>query len=164
MTRRKLRLYWLRETGCDTGTPIEVEELDAPIRQRVMELLGKDRREIALYLPFMDQRECRRRAEVSRAMRFERRGDSIRAIPATFIADLRDRAAMLVALHPAWRNSPEERDPRYFQAWQQASLALQKALRQWIPELYFRDTARYEDRERSYPLIVYQASRLCFGR
>jgi hypothetical protein len=71
---------------------------------------------------------------------------------------------MLVALHPAWRNSPEERDPRYFQAWQQASLALQRALRRWIPDFYFRDTARYEDREKSYPLIVYQASRLCFGR
>jgi hypothetical protein len=103
---KKLRLYWLRETGCDAGTPINAEELDAPIRQRVMELTGKDRQEIALYLPFMDRRECRRRAEVSRAMKFERTGDAIRAIPATLIAELRDRAAMLVALHPAWRNIP----------------------------------------------------------
>jgi len=162
--KRRLRLYWMRENGCDAGIPIEAEELDAPLRQRVMELIGKDRSEIALYLPFMDQRECRRRAEVSRAMKIERTGDTIRAILPTFIAGLRDRAAMLVALHPAWRNAPEERDPRYFQAWQQTSLALQKAMRKWVPEIYFRDAARYEDRERSYPLIVYQASRLCFGR
>ena len=161
---KRLRLYWLRETGCDAGTPIEVEELEAPIRQRVMELTGKDRQEIALYLPFMDRRECRRRAEVSRAMKFERQGDAIRAIPATFIAELRNRAAMLVALSPAWRDIPEERDPGYFPAWQQTSLALQKAMRKWIPETYFRDTARYENREGSYPLIVYEASRMCFGR
>ena len=151
---KQLRLYWLRETGCDTGTPIAAEELDAPLRQRVMELTAKDRQEIELYLPFMDRRECRRRAEVSRAIKFERRGDAIRAIPATLIAELRDRAAMLVALHPAWRNIPEERDARYFPVWQQTSLALQKALRKWIPEMYFRDTARYEDREKSYSLIV----------
>ena len=161
---KRLRLYWLRETGCDTGTPIEAEELDAPLRQRVMELTGKDQHEIALYLPFMDRRECRRRAEVSRAMKLERKGDAIRAIPANVMAALRDRAAMLVALNPAWRDTPQERDPRYFQAWQQTSLALQRAMRKWIPEMYFRDTARYEDREGSYPLIVYQASRLCFGR
>ena len=161
---KKLRLYWLRETGCDAGTPIDAEELDAPLRQRVMELTGKDRQEIALYLPFMDRRECRRRAEVSRAMKLERSGDAIRAIPATFMAELRDRAAMLVALNPAWKGIPEERDERYFPAWQQTSLALQKAMRKWIPEMYFRDPARYEDREGSYPLIVYEASRLCFGR
>src|SRR5579863_201897 len=161
---KRLRLYWLRETGCDTGTRIDAEELDAPLRQRVMELTGEDRREIALYLPFMDRREWRRRAEVSRSVRLERKGDAIHAIPATFIAELRDRAAMLVALRPAWKNAPGERDPRYFQAWQQTSLALQRALRNWIPEIYFRDTARYEDRDASYPLIVYQATRLCFGR
>ena len=69
-----------------------------------------------------------------------------------------------MALDPAWRDAPDERDPRYFQAWQQTSLALQKAMRNWIPEIYFRDAARYEDREACYPLIVYQASRLCFGR
>ena len=161
---KSLRLYWLRETGCDTGTPIEAEELDAPLRQRVMELTGQDRQEIALYLPFMDRRECRRRAEVSRAMKLVRSGDAIRAIPATFMAELRDRAAMLVALNPAWKRIPEERDARYFPVWQQTSLALQKAMRKWIPEMYFRDPARYEDREGSYPLIVYEASRLCFGR
>jgi hypothetical protein len=161
---KRLRLYWLRETGCDTGTPIGAEELDAPIRQRVMELAGEDRQEVALYLPFMDRREWRRRAEVSRAMKLERRGDAIHAVPATLIAELRDAAATRVALNPAWREAPAERDPRYFEAWQRTSLALQKAMRNWIPEIYFRDTARYEDREACYPLIVYQASRLCFGR
>ena len=161
---KRLRLYWLRETGCDTGTPLEVEELDAPLRQRVMELTAEDRPEIALYLPFMDRREWRRRAEVSRAMKLERQGDTIRAVPATFIAELRDRAALLMALDPAWRDAPDERDPRYFQAWQQTSLALQRAMRNWVPEIHFRDAARYEDREACYPLIVYQASRLCFGR
>src|SRR5579863_8959740 len=133
---KRLRLYWLRETGCDTGTRIDAEELDAPLRQRVMELTAEDRREIALYLPFMDRREWRRRAEVSRAMRLVREGDAIRAIPATPLAELRDRAAMLLALSPAWRDAPEERDARYFPVWQQTSLALQRAMRKWIPGIY----------------------------
>jgi hypothetical protein len=149
---KRLRLYWLRETGCDTGTPIEAEELDAPIRQRVMELIGKDRQKIALYLPFMDRREWRRRAEVSRAVRLERKGDVIRAVSATPMAELRDRAALLVVLDPAWRSAPAERDPRYFQTWQQTSLALQRAMRKWIPAIYLcAPTAQITSERRIHP-------------
>jgi hypothetical protein len=52
----------------------------------------------------------------------------------------------------------------YFGAWQNVSMALQKALRQAIPEFYFRVAARYADRESAYPLLVYTASRICRGR
>ena len=41
---------------------------------------------------------------------------------------------------------------------------MQKALRCWIPEIYFRDPARYEDRDAAFPLLVYAASRPCRGR
>lgn len=70
----------------------------------------------------------------------------------------------LELMHPAWTNAPAERDPRYFQTWQRVSIAFQKALRTWIPELYFRDHARYEDRDTAYQLVVYQACRICYGR
>ncbi len=64
-----------------------------------------------------------------------------------------------------WVNAPEETDPRYFQTWQRVSLALQKGLRTWIPAAYFReDVARYEDRDTSYQLVVYEACRTFHGR
>src|SRR6185437_10246471 len=64
---------------------------------------------------------------------------------------------------PAWEILPEK-DPRYFRTWQRVSVVLQKAMRRWIPEIYFRDLARFEDREAAYQLIVYAASRPCYGR
>jgi hypothetical protein len=67
-------------------------------------------------------------------------------------------------MHPAWTGAPQECHAAYFQTWQAVSLAAQKALRRWIPEIYFRDPARYEDRGAAFPLLVYAASRPCRGR
>ena len=61
-------------------------------------------------------------------------------------------------------NAPTERDPGYFQAWQRVSLALQRWLRDQVADAYFRDLAHFENRPAAYPMIVYQASRLCHGR
>ena len=119
---------------------------------------------LPFHLPFLDGRESRRRAESLRSVILVREGDVIRSVPPTPAAGLRDRAAMLLATHPAWMNAPDELQPRYFQTWQGVSLALQKALRTWIPEIYFRDPARYEDRDAAFPLLVYAASRPCRGR
>ena len=65
---------------------------------------------------------------------------------------------------PAWLNAPTERDPAYFWAWQGVSLALQRWLRDQVAAMYFADPARFENRAAAYPVIVYQASRLCHGR
>lgn len=61
-------------------------------------------------------------------------------------------------------NAPAERDQRYFQIWQRISVHLQKELRPWASEMYFRDPARCEDRDAAYPMIVYAACRPCYGR
>jgi len=163
MTKR-FHMYWLRESGCDLGTPLDADELDATIRARVMELAGGDDRTVDLYLPFLDARESFRRAEALRAVTLVREGDAIRGIPPTASARLRDQAAMLLATHPAWTGAPHELNAAYFRTWQAVSLAVQRALRCWIPEIYFRDPARYEDRDAAYPLLVYTASRPCRGR
>ena len=163
MTKR-FRLYWLKESGCDLGTPVNADELDVVIRARVAELAGGDDRPLTIHLPFLDGRESRRRAEALRGVTLVREGDAIRSVPPTPAAGLRDRAAMLLATHPAWINAPDELQTRYFQTWQGVSLALQKALRAWIPEIYFRDPARYENRDAAFPLLVYAASRPCRGR
>ena len=62
------------------------------------------------------------------------------------------------------RETPAETDPLYFRTWQRVSLELQKRLRAAIPEAYFRDTARYEDRGAAYPWVVYEACRVFYGR
>jgi hypothetical protein len=74
-----------------------------------------------------------------------------------------DQILLLLSSDP-WKNAPAERDAPYFRTWQRTSIALQKALRRWIPELYFRDTARFEDRDTAYQLIVYAACRPCYGQ
>jgi hypothetical protein len=65
---------------------------------------------------------------------------------------------------PHWLNAPTERDPGYFLAWQRVSLALQRWLRDQVADAYFQDLAHFENRQAAYPVIVYQASRLCHGR
>jgi len=67
-------------------------------------------------------------------------------------------------IDPQWLNAPTERDPGYFQAWQRVSLALQRWLRDQVAAAYFQDLAHFENRPAAYPIIVYQASRLCHGR
>ena len=65
---------------------------------------------------------------------------------------------------PSWRNAPTEREPEYFWAWQQVSLALQRWLRDQVAAAYFENLTKFENRPAAYPMIVYQASRLCHGR
>jgi hypothetical protein len=73
-------------------------------------------------------------------------------------------AAAAALTDPRWRNAPTERDPGYFEAWQGVSLALQRWLRDQVAEAYFENLAQFESRSAAYPVIVYQASRLCHGR
>ena len=64
---------------------------------------------------------------------------------------------------PRWCNAPTEHDPGYFPTWQRVSLALQRWLRDQVAGAYFQDLPRFENRPAAYPVIVYQASRLCHG-
>jgi hypothetical protein len=70
----------------------------------------------------------------------------------------------MVLTNDIMRKAPRERDPRYFRIWQRVSLALQRVLRDWILERYFLDSARFADRDAAYPVVVYAACRLSYGR
>ena len=59
--------------------------------------------------------------------------------------------------------TPDERDPRYFRTWQRVSVVLQKSFRQWVRELYFRDIARFADRDEAFVMIVFSVCRPCYG-
>ncbi len=119
--------------------------------------------DIALRLPYLDRREWPKRGEILASLRLERRGDVISFVPATAAA-LRDAAATLALTDPAWLAAPAANHPDHFAAWQNVSMTLQSSLRTWIAQEYFRDTARFEDRAMAYPMLVYQAARVCHGR
>jgi hypothetical protein len=155
-------LHWLREGGCDTGTPTPVNELEDAIRDRVIKAaIGAEGR-LALKLPFLDLREMRRRTEVLGDLHFQRCGNEVLPLLTPRLS-LRTAAAEVAMLHPAWANTPSERELTYFRTWQRVSNALQASLRNWIPGEYFRDAKVYEDREAAYPMIVYQAARVYHG-
>jgi len=167
------RLFWLTETGCDAGTPLRAGELEPEIRERVLALAGlgtnengvgaSDAGEIALRLPYLDRREWRKRGEILAALPLERRGNVI-----SFVADpalaLRDTAATLALTDPVWLEAPSASHPDHFHVWRSVSMTLQSSLRAWIAAQYFQDIARFADREKAHPMLVYQAARVCHGR
>jgi len=156
------RLYWLRETSSDLGTPIQTEDLPAPIRDRILELAGGDTGEFGVRLPYLDQREMRKQNSLLASLTYERVDRLIRAVVPPEAAT-RDMLATLALADPLWRSAPPERDPNYFLTWQRVSQALQHWLRDRVPSEYFRNLDALEDRKRAYPMIVYQACRIFPG-
>ncbi|MBV8847098.1 MAG: hypothetical protein JO307_30180 [Bryobacterales bacterium] len=157
------RLFWLREDGCDAGTLLRADQLDSRIKDRVLELANGDGAEIGIRLPFFDKREWRRREELLSGLTLKRSGNAIVcSLPVS--GAVRDHAAQLALFHPAWKTAPRERDDNYFRVWRSVSVRLQAMLRQSIAAEYFTNNARYEDREKAYPMLVYQTARLFHGR
>jgi len=68
------------------------------------------------------------------------------------------------ALADRWLDAPAERNPQFFPVYARVSRAVQRAVRTWLPYLYFSSPERYEDLEMAAPLVVYQASRPYAGR
>ncbi len=164
------RLYWRRESGCDDGTVASLEDLEAAIQPRVLELATEistgteDSGEpIEIRLPFLDKREWKRRSETLRTLQLERQGRVIRYVPTSASATLRDLAADTAGGHPAWLAAPVERRPGYFRTWRAVSVAVQEFLRRRATKIYFRDVSAFEDRKAAWPLLVYQAMRPCYG-
>jgi hypothetical protein len=163
MTDQTFRLYWPREGSAATGGHIVWGDLPAEIRDQAAGLAGDEPGEFEVRLPFLDRKESRREAETLRGLRLMREDHVIRAVLGPQAA-ARDLAARCVFRDRLWREAPTERDVEYFAAWQGVSIALQQWFRKRVAEACLDDTARLADRPASYPVIVYQASRLCHGR
>jgi len=140
----------------------EFDNLPQEVRDQVLALVANESGEFVLWLPFLDRKECRKQQEILRGLTLMREGNVIRAVLGPQAA-ARDLAATLALTDPVWLNAPSERQPAYFPVWQSVSLALQRWLRNRVAEAYFQDIARFVDRPAAYPVIVYQASRLCHG-
>src|ERR1051326_3660142 len=156
------RLHWIRETRIDAETVIEANDLPPGVRDRVLALAGNEPGEFVVRLPFLDHKESRKTEEILRSLSMIREGNVIRALLGPRAA-ARDLAATVVLTDERWMRAPTERQPAYFPVWQRVSVALQRLLRNRVAEAYFEDANRFEDRVAAYPMIVYQASRLCHG-
>jgi len=67
-------------------------------------------------------------------------------------------------LAAAWLRAPRESDPEYFDVYSAVSTGVQRALRVWLPYVYFSDVRRYENLGSAWPLMVYQSTRPFPGR
>ncbi|MGA2328402.1 MAG: hypothetical protein ABSH05_19160 [Bryobacteraceae bacterium] len=68
------------------------------------------------------------------------------------------------SLAAAWLRAPGERDTDFFPVYSAVSVAVQRALRRWLPYVYFSDIDRYDDLGAAFPLVVYQSMRPFPGR
>ncbi len=157
------RLFWLRETGCDAGSPLRADELEPEIRDRILELAADAPGEVVLQFPYLDRREWRRRAEILAGLAWERRDNVIVPVLAAGPA-LRTAAATLALGDPAWTSQPPVANSASLAVWRTVSMTLQSCFRKWISGEYFGDISRFADREPAYSMIVYQAARVCHGR
>jgi hypothetical protein len=68
------------------------------------------------------------------------------------------------SLVAAWLDAPSEDAPTYFRVYSQVSLAVQRAMRNWLPYVYFAGLDRYDTLGAAFPLLVYQTSRPFQGK
>jgi hypothetical protein len=59
----------------------------------------------------------------------------------------------------AWLDAPDEKSDAYFRTYARVSRAVQRAMRRWLPLVYFREAERYEALGAAFPLLVYQCSK-----
>jgi hypothetical protein len=63
-----------------------------------------------------------------------------------------------------WLAAPRERDPNFFDVYSEVSVAVQRALRLWVPYAYFSDIGKYEEAHAAYALVLYTSLRPFSGR
>jgi hypothetical protein len=67
-------------------------------------------------------------------------------------------------LDSCWFSLPAERSATFLPTFGRISVALQSALRERVPPVYFQNLGRFRDWKSAYPMLVYQASRPFHGR
>jgi len=65
---------------------------------------------------------------------------------------------------PAWLEAPGENSEDYFRTYARVSRTIQRAMRRWLPFLYFRNLDHFEATGAAFALLVYQSSRIFEGR
>src|SRR6188768_3165003 len=94
-------LFWLRETGCDAGTPVSADELPPALREKILALARNNVGIVApatfqVRLPFADRREEKHQDQFLAPLPLERTGNLIRAVldPAAATRDMAATCAL----------------------------------------------------------------------
>ena len=61
-------------------------------------------------------------------------------------------------LSACWLAAPDERSPAFFPVFTEVSVAVQRTLREHVPNTYFADLEVFRNTKTAYPMLVYQAS------
>lgn len=69
-----------------------------------------------------------------------------------------------ITLDPCWLSAPSESTPGFFDAFAGVSIAIQTALRDLLPTVYFTNPDKYRDPVTAYPMLIYQTSRPYRGK
>ena len=80
------------------------------------------------------------------------------AVPEAEQIEVRMSLSVPGARAVAWLEAPVERSPNYKEAYAEMSVAVQQALRAWLPFTYFADLGRYDAFGAACPLIVYRCT------
>jgi len=68
------------------------------------------------------------------------------------------------ALDPCWLQAPSEGIPGFGEVFVNVSMALQTALREYLPAAYFEELENFRDVQIAYSILVYRSSRVFRGR
>jgi len=94
--------------------------------------------------------------------------DWVRILPAELDALVGEMQVIIPDIIPepdvSWLRLPAERSAAFLPTFARISVALQSALRERVPPLYFHSLERFDDWKSAYPMLVYQASRPFRGR
>ncbi len=153
-----VRLHWLRADGQDLGSLVRVADLDEAVQTVVEEQMKSTTGVLEVKLPFLSTRDLRRKTEVLKCVTFHREGRWLMPELPLHL-QIRTYAADLVWTHPSWIRAGRIKQPFYFRTWRGVSTALQRAMREWIPALFFSDLRSFETLHLAYAMLVYQVSR-----
>ena len=78
--------------------------------------------------------------------------DRRRVVPANFTVSLTERGQL------AWRNTSPERNRNFLPVYSRLSVAMRRAMRFWIPFVFFTERDRYTDANLAWPMFAWAAS------
>lgn len=172
----------------------DVPDVSAELSRRILAELPPDAAEIEIHLPCLDRTAWKNRNQVLSAAAFERNPDGSRVQPVEDATSATEHEAMLAlaaclpaapppqfelrfgdretglsvrlpaAAALAWKHIPAESAADFFTEISRASVAMQCALRAWLPAAHFRCLDSYADAAVAHPLLAYQCTRPYSGR
>jgi len=131
--------------------------------QTALTLAGALRREPDFTLAYTDSRKTFKPSLETIIQAYDFQSDArswLESVPADREIEMSLALTVPGACAAAWLSVPQDGGP----AMARVSTAIQRAMRRWLPFVYFSRPERYEDLAAAWPLIVYKTSQPCEGK